>query len=113
MLMTETEFLTCELQGLSIEDIFRKIIKTDGEGNFWLNTNLYQQRAEIELVLAAGTPILFSKPMPNANWVMPSPRCYNALNENLEVVITNKTVDGFTATPFENGTLEYFVTEQI
>ena len=110
--MTELEWITCEKQGISIDDIVRLLVKTDGEGHFWLNTNLPQQRAAIEPVLVGGTPVLFSTPMDNADYVL-NYRCYNALDENLEVEITNKTANGFTATPVENGTLEYFVTEQL
>ena len=112
--MTELEWITCELQGISIEDIFKLLIRTDGAGNFWLNTNQYQQRAGIEAVVAAGTDIVFSTPMDNADYVLVY-RCYNAADENLEVEIpqANKTANGFRAIPFELGTLEYFVTEQI
>lgn len=110
--MTITEFLTCETAGMSLETILRLLLKVDADGNIYFNTNQRQQRAAIEIVTTGGTPILFSSAMPDANYILVY-RCYNALNENIEVMITNKTANGFTATPVINGTLEYFVTEAI
>ena len=57
-------------------------------------------------ITTAGTNITFAEAFASTDYAI-TYRCYNASNENIEVEITNKTVNGFTATPYEDGTLEY------
>lgn len=110
--MAIVPYYTCDNTDVDVMTAMRNTIVTDTDtGEVFVqvydpNAPTAEIRAGVTILLAAATPVAFSSAMSAATYAL-EVRAYNAGGDTVGVTISNKTVNGFTATPIEACTFEY------